>query len=123
MLAGEFLTLSAPPPAPPPAPTISNPSNGSGKSEEFAGPVAVREQLPAWVPPNTLAARTEYSGLIRIQIGADGRVTTTEIVRGSHPAYDNAAVTAAKRWLYRPATRGGQPVPSSKEIQIKLIPK
>ena len=127
LLAGEFLTLSAPPPAPapppPPAPT-STASNRSGKPEaEFVGPVAVREQLPAWVPPNSAAARTEYIGLLRIQIAADGRVTTAEIVRGSHPAYDIAAVTAAKRWLYKPATRGGQPVPSSKEIQVRLIPQ
>ncbi len=63
LLAGEFLTLSAPPaaapsappaaPPPPPVPT-STASNRSGKPEaEFVGPVAVREQLPAWVPPNS----------------------------------------------------------------------
>ena len=126
LLAGEFLTLTAPPPAPPPPPTpTSGAPNDARKLEsaEFVGPVAVREQLPAWVPPNSSAARTPFTGLLRIQIAADGRVTTAEIVRGSHPAYDIAAVTAAKKWVYKPATRGGQPVPSSKEIQIKLIPQ
>lgn len=123
LLAGEFFTLSTPPPAPPlppAAPTtaaLNVPTGG-----DFVGPVAVREQLPTWVPPNSAAARTEYLGLLRIQIAADGRVTTAEIVRSSHPVYDLSAVTAAKRWIYKPATRGGQAVPSSKEIQIRLIP-
>ena len=66
---------------------------------------------------------TTFEGLLRLQIGQDGRVTTAEIVRPSHPAYDVAVLQAAKKWLYKPATRGGQPVPSQKEIRVRLVPR
>jgi TonB family protein len=127
LLAGEFLTLSVPPPAPvsppaPPAPAAPDKAKPAA-SGEFAGPIAVREQLPLWKPPDTAARRTEYLGLLRIQIDAEGRVTSAAIVKGSHPAFDVAAVTAAKSWLYKPATRGGLPVASSKEIQVRLVPQ
>jgi protein TonB len=126
LLAGEFLKLSVPLPAPagpsePTKPLLDNaPTRTAGA---FIGPIPMREQLPAWVPPDGPARRTEYSGLLRVEIDADGRVTSATIVKASHPAYDAAAVTAARQWVYRPATRGGQPVPSSKEISLRLVPQ
>ena len=125
LLAGEFLELSAPRSASPADPP-SAPANAPVKSQptgEYVGPVAVREQLPAWIPPDSVARQSEYVGLLRILIGEDGRVTSATIVKGSHPKYDVAAVTAAKQWLYKPATRGGQPVASAKEIQVRLVPQ
>ena len=123
LLAGEFLELSAPRPAAAPA---SAPEGAPAKPEpaaEYLPPVAVREQLPVWIPPDRVARQSEYVGLLRIFIGADGRVTSATIVKGSHPSYDVAAVTSAKQWIYKPATRGGQPVPSAKEIQVRLVPQ
>ena len=125
LLAGEFLNLSAPPP-PPADETAAPAANGGAKPEPppaFVGPIAVREQLPAWIPPDSAARRTEYIGLLRLLIDAEGRVTSATVVRGSHPAYDALAVTAATRWVYKPATRGGQPVVSTKEIQVRLVPQ
>lgn len=122
LLAGEFLELSAERPAAGPA---SPPDAAPARLEppvEYMPPVAVREQLPVWIPPDRLARQSEYVGLLRILIGADGRVSSATIVKGSHPSYDVAAVTSAKQWLYKPATRGGQPVPSTKEIQVRLVP-
>ncbi len=125
LLAGEFLKLSAPPaaPAPEPAALPAEPPSKPAVAGEFIGPIAVRERLPSWIPPDSSARRTEYLGLLRIQIDAEGRVTSAVIVTGSHPKYDVAVVSAAKQWLYKPATRGGQPVASSKEIQVRLIPQ
>lgn len=120
LLAAEFLDLAgerlAPPAAekvpavPPLAPAVT-------------GPVPVEEALPAWYPPDATSLRAEYDGLLRIEIGPDGRVVSAEIVRGSHPAYDAAVLRAAKGWTYRPATRDGQPVSARKDIQIRLVPR
>ena len=125
LLAGEFLKLSSPPATPAPAAAAADAPERpvSTNAEAFVGPTVVREQLPAWKPPDSVARRREYLGLLRIAIGPDGKVTSATIVKGSHPAYDLAAVTAAKQWLYNPATRGGQPVASLKEIQIRLVPQ
>ena len=124
LLAGEFLTLTAPAPvvAPEPPPPAADPPKPA-PAGDFIGPIAVREQLPTWNPPDNAARRSEYLGLLRIQIDAEGRVTSAAIVKGTHPAFDVAALTAAKLWLYKPAMRGGQPVASSKEIQVRLVPK
>jgi TonB family protein len=121
LLAGEFLKLSIAPPQPAES---MNAGNGTGsESAAFVAPVAVREQLPAWIPPDAASRRTEYTGLFRVAIDADGRVTSATIVKGSHPAYDALVISAATRWLYKPATRGGQPVVSAKEIQVRLVPE
>jgi TonB family protein len=85
--------------------------------------VAVEERLPAWNPPDVPTARTEYVGVVRIDIGADGRVSNATIVEPSHPAYDVMVLQAAKRWVYKPATRGGTPVASQKDIRIRLVPR
>ena len=121
LLAGEFLKLSSPP-----APPVSaNPvvTSAPAPTGAITGPVAVRERLPSWIPPDSTARRTEYAGVLRVEIDAQGKVTSATIVKGSHPVYDAAAVTAAKRWVYRPATRGGQPIPSSKDINLRLLPQ
>jgi TonB family protein len=121
LLAGEFLKLASPSPAAEPA-TPASPG-APFSSGAFVAPVTVREQLPGWIPPDSAARRTEYAGVLRIEIDAQGKVTSATVVRPSHPAYDAVVIMAAKRWVYRPATRGGQPVPSSKDINLRLIPK
>lgn len=125
LLAGEFLGLTAARPAPLADPP-STPEKAPVKSEPtgpYVPPVAIREKLPTWNPPDSTARRTEYVGVMRILIGADGRVTSASLVKGSHPAYDVIALNAAKHWLYRPATRGGLPVAAQKELQVRLVPR
>lgn len=123
LLASGFLDLSAarpaPEPAPPPVQNIADKPAGG----EYVPPIAVREQLPVWNPPDSRAMATEYIGMLRILIGEDGRVRTATMVESAHPLYDAAAVRAAKTWIYKPATRGGQPVVSQKDIQVRLLPR
>lgn len=127
LLASEFLDLSA---------TAGRPSAPSGTEGDdpkpaatpvapagpYLPPVAIRESLPPWNPPDTAARRTEYEGLLRVQIGPDGRVASATMVKRTHPSYDVAAVRAAKSWTYQPATRAGEPVASQKDIEVKLLP-
>ena len=125
LLAEEFGELSAARPAaaatPPAAPVP--PAADPSATGPFVPAVAVRQELPPWNPLDSVSRRTEYVGLLQVQIGADGRVTLARMLKTSHPTYDIAILREAKRWVYKPATRGGQPVPSEREIEIKLRPQ
>jgi TonB family protein len=124
VLASEFNDLSVArkpkPPPPAPVPALPPPSAPGGP---YVAATAINEQLPPWNPPDTVTSRSEYTGLLRIEIGADGKVTSATVVQPTHPAYDVAVLQAVKRWAYKPATRAGQPVPSQKEIRLRLVPR
>ena len=128
LLAADFRDLAAalpapvaetPRPAAPPASVAENPAPAGA----FVPAVAVRQELPPWNPLDSVARRTEYVGLLQVQIAPDGRVTLARMLKGSHPSYDVAVLREAKRWLYKPATRGGQAVASEREIEIRLRPQ
>ena len=111
--AGKVVSEEAPdaPPAPLPAPA----------APVLVPAVVVREVLPPWVP-DQISANQEYSGAIKVTIGADGRVKAANIQDPSHPAYDARLVQAASTWRYKPATRNGQPVDSERTIAVRLRP-
>jgi tetratricopeptide (TPR) repeat protein len=96
-----------------PAPVVS-PNVGSKP------PVAIRQVLPEWVPPDAVAAANEFSGAIKVVIGVDGRVKSASMVRPTHPLYDAMLLQAARNWVYRPATKQEQPVEAEKIIEIQL---
>ncbi|MEO5895019.1 MAG: TonB family protein [Vicinamibacterales bacterium] len=137
LLASEFLDLTAS--ARPDAPTTARstpaengsvgtdgsakPSPPAAPAGAYAPPVAIKEQLPPWNPPDTAARRSEYVGLLRVQISAQGKVESATMVKRTHPTYDVAALRAAKSWIYQPATRGGEPVAAQKDIQVRLLPR
>jgi len=140
LLAAEFLELSAVAPDRPagtPAganqpvgassdaslPAVAQLDSPGPPAGDYVAPVAVREEMPRWIPPDRAAMRTEYVGSLRVVIGADGRVQSASIIKTSHPAYDAAVVRAATRWTYKPAMRGGQPVVAHKDIQVRLVPR
>ena len=85
--------------------------------------VPIRQQLPAWTPPDSLTQRTEYRGSVRVQIGVDGRVVSAVIMEPVHPAYDGLVLVAARSWLYEPARQNGVAVPSERTVQIVLKPR
>jgi tetratricopeptide (TPR) repeat protein len=126
-LAEGFVTLvaaatSRPAPAAPPPPAAAAPAKPAAPPVVVAA-VPLREALPPWVPPNNIVAASEYSGSLKIRIGADGRVLSASIERASHPAYDARLLQEARFWVYKPATRDGTPIESEKLIDIRLRPR
>lgn len=89
---------------------------------EATRPVAIKQPMPAWLPPDAVARRATFTGLIQIRIGADGRVEGAEIVRASHPAYDALLLRAARGWVYEPAKRNGLAVASELNVEVNLSP-
>lgn len=96
---------------------------GARPDVQWLGPVAIRQDMPAWQAPDSGARRSEYRGLIRVSIDPAGQVAEAKVLKPSHPSYDVAVLRATKRWSYQPATRNGLPVPSEKEIEVILRPQ
>lgn len=97
---------------------------GVGPPEgDWQGPVTIRQDMPGWQPPDAMARRKEYRGVVQLVIDATGRVEDVRVIKTSHPAYDAAVVRAARQWTFTPASRGGRNVASEKDIEVVLRPE
>lgn len=66
-------------------------------------------ELPrAMLPPGTAIIDGDIA--LRLTIGTDGRVAEVELVEGLGPPWDEAAVEAARRFTFTPASQDGQPI-------------
>jgi len=84
-------------------------------------PVTISQDLPAWRPESSIGRRT-FSGAVRVEIDRTGHVTSAVMARPVYPSYDALVIEAARKWLYKPATLNGVPVPSEKTVEIQLRP-
>ncbi|MEM8961383.1 MAG: TonB family protein [Acidobacteriota bacterium] len=101
-------TVAAANTAPPPPPTVTTP----------APPAAVEVKPPELVdlpraryPPQAKRMEREATVLIKVLVGTDGKVRDAEPIskREAGFGFDQAAITAARRATFRPATRDGAP--------------
>lgn len=91
--------------------------------------------LPSSVPRPVSTQQPEYPRasmrrgergdvLLRVQVGADGRVDGVDVVSSSqHRRLDRAAVSAVRRWRFEPAMRNGQPVAGELRIPFSFAPE
>lgn len=83
-----------------------------------------RQPTPAYQPKPTypaFARRLGHEGrvVIRIHVLSSGVVAAAHIERSSgYAALDEAALATIKRWRFRPAQRGGQPVDATLNVPI-----
>ena len=120
-LGSGFLHLSRALPARPPSPAAPATATAEARPSSVLPPVVIQQRLPQWLPDPSRRA-TEFSGAVRVQISADGKVTSAEIIKSVHYAYDQLLVRAARTWTYEPAQRDGAPVPSEKTVEIQVLP-
>jgi TonB family protein len=141
MLGDGFLKLAeaaaAParpqPTAPPvasntPTPAAATTPNEPGRiygdmDREVRAPVEISRTLPEWRPPNVVAQKQEFRGVIRIVVDERGNVETASLLKSVSDAYDQLLLAAARTWTYRPALRNGQGVKYQKLIEIVLTPR
>ncbi|WP_437755175.1 TonB-dependent siderophore myxochelin receptor MxcH [Sorangium sp. So ce1389] len=84
----------------------------SGAGDAQVEPPRLVEGVEAEVPPEARAARPEGKVVLKLLIDAAGRVTGAEVVSPLGHGLDEAARTAALRFRFTPARRGGTPVAS-----------
>jgi len=92
----------------------------SVEDTNVVGPVTVSQPMPNWSPSPTDAR--VFSGAIEIVIDERGTVTSATITQSVNPLYDRSLVATAKRWQFRPALLGGQPVKYRKVVGVVLRP-
>ena len=134
VLASGFLDLSralppppraetpapaAPTPAAPPSPNLTT---RPATLVETQPPVALKQTLPPWNPPDPASRRGSFSGAIQVTIDAAGRVTSAEMVRSVHPLYDVALLRAARDWIYEPGRRNDVPTAVDLLVEVNLKP-
>jgi tetratricopeptide (TPR) repeat protein len=86
----------------------------------FVPATPIRQDLPAWVPPDVATASLDLHGAVTVKIGADGRVKGLNFEKRTHPAYDARLVDASREWVYTPATLNGKPIESERVLAIEL---
>ena len=123
-LGTGFLELSRALPArvaAPAGPETSASAPAAAAPLTITGPIAIREVLPPWHPPNP-SSRGDFEGTVHVSINAAGAVESADIVRSIHPAYDSLLLRAARAWTYQPARRNGVAMPSEKLVTVRLKP-
>lgn len=104
----------APPPlqpAPPPLATTASPQSA---------PVPLDMPAPRY-PAAAQRAGTSGEVLLQVCVDARGRPGEVSVLRGSGSRdLDRAAIAAARRWTFRPASRGGQAVDGVVNVPIRF---
>lgn len=78
-------------------------------SREVSRPELV-EFVRAEYPAEARAQRLEANVGLMISIDAEGKVKSVEVVEPAGHGFDEAAVAAAKQFVYKPARRGDHPI-------------
>ena len=104
----------APPPPPPPAKPTPEPTAKPEppKKINVSGGVlqgsALKKVQPPY-PPIAKAARAAGAVAVQVTISEEGRVISADVVSG-HPLLREAAVQAARQWVFKPTELSGVPV-------------
>jgi TonB family protein len=144
MLAEGFLRLSeaevaaaakaaVPPPAPAPSPASPPAAPAAQDSapllriystadRDIVPPLELERKLPAWVPPNPVAQRTLFRGVVEVIIDEKGAVESAVLREPVSRYYDAALLESTKTWKFRPANRGGLPVKYRMLFEVVLRP-
>jgi protein TonB len=72
-------------------------------------PVAVEKPSPDY-PEIAEMSRLEGTVVVRALVGKDGKVKRVLLAKGVNDILDQAAMTAAKGWVFKPAMQNKQPV-------------
>jgi TonB family protein len=94
-------------------PSGAQPSvEGSGASSRAVSDPELVEFVPGEYPAEAKARGLEGTVGLVISIDAEGKVTNVEVVEPAGHGFDESAVAAARRFVFKPAHRGERPVAS-----------
>ena len=89
----------------------------SAGADSAPTPLAAVNSAPIY--PREL--RVEGRVVVRVRVGVDGRVLSASVRQTSrYPAFDEAALTAIRRWRFHPARRAGRAVESEVNVPVRF---
>jgi periplasmic protein TonB len=72
-------------------------------------------------PPGLIRQEVEGVAIVRVLVGADGRVKDVQLVRSDHPDFFAATERQARaKWRFVAATRDGSPIESWREMTVRF---
>ncbi len=105
-------TVVLPPPPPPPPQPVPEPVRTQAKLKQGI------ELLPPY-PPTEERAEREGTVVVRLVIGADGRVKAVEKISAASEAFWRATERHALRaWRFNPATVDGRPIETTQTMKV-----
>ena len=96
-------------------PTDAAPTGQPATGEQPASalvPPELTDFVEAPYPPDAKAQGVVGQVVLQIDIDGDGKVTAVEVKKTAGHGFDEAAEQAARKFVFRPATRDGKAVPS-----------
>jgi len=110
--AGTLTFVFMPPPPQASVPPTAEPGAETSRKISVSGGVlqgkAIRKVQPPY-PPIAKAARAQGAVQVQITISETGEVIEANAING-HPLLRDAALQAARQWLFQPTELGGAPV-------------
>lgn len=88
--------------------------------EVIPAQVISKTQMAPVFPPAAQAGRFSGAVTVEILIDVTGRVARARVVNSTHPnvGFEEAALDAVRKWLFRPAELNGDPVPFEAEFEL-----
>ena len=114
-----------------PAVPLANPSAEPKPSSQtkpldaaVQSPVPIDKVMPRIPEQLKTALSSPKTVQVSLTIDAAGKVVGAEALaaKGSNPYLDQAAVSAARLWRFRPASINDHPVPSTATVQFNFSP-
>jgi TonB family protein len=103
---------------PPPPPVVA--STPQRISQQVLEGLVVKRKLPAY-PPAARYMNAMGKVEVKILISEAGTVIEAEFIKG-HPALKNAALEAAREWVYKPTTLNGVPTKVETVLTFNFSP-
>jgi hypothetical protein len=106
-----------PPPAAP-EPKVIRPVRTiySADDRDVVAPIALQQRVPKY----PAAVTRPLGGVIEFVVDESGAVQTPKMQIGIDTTYDQMVISAAKKWVYQPATLEGKPVKYTKRLTISV---
>ncbi|WP_232379951.1 TonB-dependent receptor domain-containing protein [Polyangium fumosum] len=92
---------------------------GLASADELSSPRVKDAPEPAW--PAARVDRSEAIVPLLVTVKADGTVGKVEAQASGDPELESAAIQAALRWTFEPATRGGRPIAAKIKVAVRFV--
>ncbi len=120
----EEAEIAPPPPAPTPAAAPALMANvqpyvPSAPVAAATLPAQLIKKVPPTYPQIAAVARAGGKVELNATVNQDGKIGKITVLSGN-PLLREAAISAVKQWVYKPATRNGEPIESTVAVEINF---